>query len=150
MAARTATTIVGSLASGRRFSEYDGMSEKPNLIPGPDHPISIAPAGQRLRVSVAGLTIADSREALTLREANYPPVYYLPRKDVDMAQLQRSSHQTYCPYKGECAYYSITAGAERATNAVWSYEQPYPAVAQIRDYLAFYPERVDAIESVSD
>lgn len=125
------------------------MSEKPILVPGPDHPISITPEGRRLRVSVAGRTIADSRDALTLREAHYPPVYYLPRRDVDMAQLRRTSHQTYCPYKGDCAYYSIPAGGERATNAVWSYERPHPAVAEIRDYLAFYPDRVDAIETVS-
>jgi uncharacterized protein (DUF427 family) len=95
---------------------------------------------------VNGKRVADTREALTLKEAAYPPVVYVPRKDVDMRQLQRTSHQTYCPYKGECSYYSISAGGERSVNAVWSYEAPYAAVAEIRDHLAFYPDRVDAIE----
>jgi uncharacterized protein (DUF427 family) len=122
------------------------MNTKPIRIPGPDHPITIAPTNGRVTVIVDRKRIADTREALTLEEAAYPPVQYIPRKDVDMTQLQRTSHQTYCPYKGECAYYSIPAGGERSINAVWSYETPYPAVAAIREYLAFYPDRVDAIE----
>ena len=97
-------------------------------------------------VSVAGRVIADTRRALTLKEASYPAVQYIPRQDVDMALLQRTDHATYCPYKGECAYYSIPAGGERAVNAVWTYEKPYEAVAAIKDHLAFYPDRVDAIE----
>jgi uncharacterized protein (DUF427 family) len=115
-------------------------------IPGPDHPITIAPNARRVVVTVAGRIVADSGEALTLREASYPPVHYIPRKDVDMALLERTDHETYCPYKGDCAYYSIPAGGERSINAVWTYEAPYPAVAAIRDHLAFYPDRVDAIE----
>jgi uncharacterized protein (DUF427 family) len=97
---------------------------------------------------VAGRHIADTREALTLKEAAYPPVHYIPRKDVDMTQLRRTSHQTYCPYKGECAYYSIPAGGERSVNAIWTYEAPYPAVSKIRGYLAFYTDRVDAIQTL--
>ena len=88
----------------------------------------------------------DTRAALTLREAAYKPVLYVPRGDVDMSLLERTSHATYCPYKGDCAYYSIPAGGERSVNAVWSYEAPYPSVAAIKDYVAFYPTRVDAIE----
>jgi uncharacterized protein (DUF427 family) len=122
------------------------MSSKPIRIPGPDHPITITPSRERIVVTVAGQRIADTREALILQEAAYPPVRYIPRKDVDMAQLQRTQHQTYCPYKGDCAYFSITAGAERSVNAVWTYEAPYAAVSQIQEYLAFYPDRVDAIE----
>jgi uncharacterized protein (DUF427 family) len=95
---------------------------------------------------VNGRRLASSREALTLKEAAYPALQYIPRKDVDMTQLQRTAHQTYCPYKGECAYYSIPAGGERSLNAVWTYEAPYPAVSAIKEYLAFYPDRVDAIE----
>jgi uncharacterized protein (DUF427 family) len=121
---------------------------KPIKVPGPDHPITITPARDRITVIVAGRRVADTREALTLKEAAYAPVYYIPRKDVDMTQLQRTSHQTYCPYKGECAYYSIPAGAERSVNAVWTYEAPYAAVAEIREYLAFYPDRVDAVQIV--
>jgi uncharacterized protein (DUF427 family) len=122
------------------------MSSKPIRIPGPDHPITITPARERITVTVAGRRIADTREALTLKEAAYPPTHYIPRKDVDMTQLKRTSHQTYCPYKGECAYYSIPAGGEGSANAVWTYEAPYAAVSEIRQYLAFYPDRVDAIQ----
>jgi uncharacterized protein (DUF427 family) len=91
--------------------------------------------------------VADSREALMLRETSYPGVQYIPRKDVDMTLLRRTQHATYCPYKGDCSYYSIPVGQERAVNAVWTYETPYPAVAVIKEYLAFYPSRVDSIES---
>jgi uncharacterized protein (DUF427 family) len=114
-------------------------------IPGPDHPITIAPTGGRVQVTVAGRVIADSLAALTLREAAYPAVQYIPRKDVDMAQLERTGHASYCPYKGDAAYYSIPAGGERSANAIWTYEQPYDAVAAIKDHVAFYPDRVDAI-----
>jgi uncharacterized protein (DUF427 family) len=122
------------------------MSTKPVRIPGPDHPITIEPSGARIVVSVAGKVIADSRDAMTLREATYPAVFYIPRKDVDMTQLERTDHATYCPYKGDCAYYSIPVGGERSANAVWTYEAPYEAVAAIKDHLAFYPNRVDSIE----
>lgn len=125
------------------------MSAKPIRIPGPDHPITIEPNPQRLTVTVAGRVIADTRAALVLREANYGPVQYVPRRDVDMSQLQRTDHSTYCPYKGDCAYYSIAVGGERSINAVWTYESPHAAVASIKDYLAFYPSRVDAIEEHS-
>ena len=124
------------------------MSSKPIKIPGPDHPISITPTKGRVTVVVNGKRIADTREALTLKEAAYPAVQYIPRKDIDQAQLQRTSHHTYCPYKGECAYYSIPNGGERTTNAVWTYEQPYDVVAPIKDHVAFYPDRVDAIEEL--
>ena len=122
------------------------MTEKPIKVPGPDHPITIEPNAARVRVSVAGRVIADTRGALTLREASYPAVQYIPREDVDMSLLQRTDHGTYCPYKGDCSYYSISVGGERSTNAVWTYEAPFAAVAEIKDHLAFYPNRVDAIE----
>jgi uncharacterized protein (DUF427 family) len=115
-------------------------------LPGPDHPITIEHNPARVVVSVAGHVIADTREALTLREASYPAVQYIPRKDVDMALLERTEHATYCPYKGDSAYYSIPIGGERSANAVWTYEVPFAAVAGIKDHLAFYPNRVDAIE----
>jgi uncharacterized protein (DUF427 family) len=122
------------------------MSAKPVRIPGPDHPITIEKTPQRVRVTVAGKTIADSRDALTLREASYPPVHYIPRKDVDFALLQRTAHTSHCPYKGDASYYSIVPGGERSVNAIWTYETPHPAVAQIKEHVAFYPNRVDAIE----
>ena len=119
---------------------------KPIKEPGPDHPISIDRNPNRVLISVAGRVIVDTREALTLREASYPAVQYIPRKDVDMTLLERTNHATYCPYKGDCAYFSIPSGGERSTNAVWTYEEPYAAVRRIKDHLAFYPNRVDAIE----
>lgn len=119
---------------------------KPIKIPGPQHPISVERNPGRVVVSVAGHVVADTREALTLREAHYPPVQYIPRKDVDMAQLMRSERTTYCPYKGDATYFSIPAGGERSIDAVWTYETPYAAVAGIAGHLAFYPDRVDAIE----
>ena len=122
------------------------MTDKPIKIPDPDHPITIEPSTARIVVSVAGRVIADTRAALNMREAAYPAVLYIPRKDVDMALLARTDHATYCPYKGDCAYYSIPAGGARAANAVWTYEAPFDAVAAIKDHLAFYPDRVDTIE----
>ena len=122
------------------------MTAKVMKKPDADHPISIAPSAKRIVVSAGGKVIADSRNALALQEASYPVAYYIPRSDVDMAALSRTDHSTYCPYKGDCSYFSIPAGGERAVNAVWSYEHPYPAVAAIKDHLAFYPNRVDAIE----
>jgi len=122
------------------------MPEKPIKIPGPDHPISIERSPGRVVVKVGGRVVADTREALALCEATYGAVSYIPRKDVDLRLLERTDHATYCPYKGECAYYSIPAGGSRSVNAVWTYEAPYDAVAQIKDYVAFYPDRVDSIE----
>src|ERR1700675_848621 len=121
------------------------MNARTRKIPGPDHPIAIEPTRLRVVVSVAGRVIADTRAALILKEANYPVVYYFPRKDADMSLLHRSAHTTYCPYKGECSYYSIPLGGERSTNAVWSYEAPYESAAQIKDHLAFYRDRVDSM-----
>jgi uncharacterized protein (DUF427 family) len=122
------------------------VTAKPVRVPGPDHPIAIAPNPARVVVRAAGRVVADTRKALTLREAALPAVQYVPREDVDMSQLERTDHATYCPYKGDCAYYSVPAGGARSNNAAWTYEQPYSAVAAIKDYLAFYPSRVDAIE----
>ena len=119
-------------------------------VPGPDHPISVERNLQRIVVRVSGRVVADTRNGLTLKEAGYPAVQYIPRQDVDMTLLERTNHTTYCPYKGECAYYSDPVGGERAVNAVWTYEQPYDAVALIKDHVAFYPDRVEAIEELDD
>jgi uncharacterized protein (DUF427 family) len=122
------------------------MTTRQRKLPGPDHPITVRPNPARVLVSVAGRVIADTRAALTLEEASYPAVHYIPRRDVDMTLLERTDHATYCPYKGECAYYSIPLGGNRSANAVWTYEDPFAAVAEIRDHLAFYADRVEAIE----
>jgi len=121
------------------------MKEKQVKLPGPDHPISIQRNPARVVVSVAGRVVADTRNALTLREAAYPPVQYIPPEDVEFSELEPTDHVTYCPYKGDCCYYSVPSGGEKSVNAVWSYEDPFPAVAQIRGHVAFYPERVDEI-----
>ena len=121
---------------------------KPIKVPGPDHPITIERNPKRVVVKVAGQVIADSRHALNLREASYPTVQYIPREDVIMALLQRTEHHTYCPYKGDCSYFTIAPGGERGKNAVWTYETPYAAVTAIQDHLAFYPMRVDSIEEL--
>jgi uncharacterized protein (DUF427 family) len=122
------------------------MNTRPERIPGPDHPISITTSNRRIVVKVAGRAIADTRSALSLQEASYPAVLYIPRDDVDMSKLQRTQHMTYCPYKGDCSYYSIPSGGDKAVNAVWTYENPYTSVASIKEHLAFYPSRVDSIE----
>lgn len=121
------------------------MAEKAGKIPGPDHPISIEANLSRVVVKAAGKVIADTGEALTLREASYPAVQYIPRRDVDMTALTRSEHTSWCPYKGDASYYSIPAGGDRSVNAAWTYENPFEAMAQIKDYVAFYPDRVDEI-----
>ena len=108
-------------------------------IPGPDHPITISPAQGKVRVAAAGRTVAESPRALRLEEKGYQPVYYLPRDDADMSLFVRTTHYTYCPYKGDCTYYSIPIGGSRSENAVWTYENPHEAVATIREHLAFYP-----------
>ena len=119
------------------------MTTRTIKIPGPDHPITVAPNPKRVVVTLGGKVIADTTAALTLREANYPAVQYIPRKDVDMAALERSDNQSYCPYKGDASYYSIPAGGDRSINAVWTYETPFDAMKQIKYHLAFYPEHVE-------
>jgi uncharacterized protein (DUF427 family) len=118
-------------------------------IPGPDHPITISPAGGKVRVTVVGQVVAESTRALRLEEKGYPSVYYVPRNDADMSLLVRTTHYTYCPYKGDCTYYSIPIGEAKSEYAVWTYEKPYEAVIEIKEHLAFYPSRVDAIEVIS-
>ena len=108
-----------------------------------DHPITIGPIAERVRIVWRGRTIGDSRLALELREANYSPVVYVPREDMDMSALKRTSRVTTCPYKGEANYYSIADGELRDDNAVWTYETPKADVAEIASHLAFYPEKVE-------
>ncbi|HEX6959768.1 MAG TPA: DUF427 domain-containing protein [Ferrovibrio sp.] len=122
--------------------------QKRHLEPGPDHPITVRPHGRRVRVQYKGRVVADSARALELKEASYPAVLYIPREDADMGALRRTTHATHCPYKGDAAYYDVLVDGTTSANAVWSYEAPYPAVAQIRNHLAFYPDRVDKIEEL--
>ena len=116
-------------------------------IPGPDHPITIAANDKRVIVSAAGRTIAETHAALTLKEASYPAVQYIPRGDADMMLLHPSDHKTWCPYKGECCYFHIPSLGEKGRNAVWSYENPFDAVSAIKEHLAFYADRVEIVEN---
>ena len=119
----------------------DSATARRTLVPGPDHPIKIRHNPKRLIVVAGGKVIADTKEAMTLNEASYPTVQYIPRKDVDLSTLVRSDHHSWCPYKGEASYFSIP-GIDRGENAVWTYETPHEAVDAIRNHLAFYPDRV--------
>jgi uncharacterized protein (DUF427 family) len=111
-------------------------------IPGPDHPITIAPNPKRVRVLAGGVVVAETTRALTLKEASYPAVQYIPRADARMELLSRTERTTHCPYKGDASYFSVTANGKALENAVWSYETPFPAMAEIIGYLAFYPDKV--------
>jgi uncharacterized protein (DUF427 family) len=119
------------------------MTTREQRIPGPDHPITIAPTDQRFVVRAHGKVVADSSATLTLSEAAYPPVQYFPLADVDEAVLRPSSSSTYCPYKGDASYYSIAVADGEIDDAIWTYTEPYPAVAEIAGHVAFYPDRVD-------
>jgi uncharacterized protein (DUF427 family) len=114
--------------------------------PGPDHPITIEPNPRRVRVVFNGRVVAETTRALTLEEASLKPVQYIPRADADMRLFVRSAHSTHCPYKGDAAYFSLSVDGRTAENAVWTYEAPFPAMAQIKEHLAFYPRCVDRIE----
>jgi uncharacterized protein (DUF427 family) len=116
--------------------------------PGPDHPITIEPNPARVVVSVAGEAVADTGRALTLREAGYRPVQYIPLADVDESRLERTEHTSYCPYKGQATYFSVPAGGQRSVNAAWMYPSAYPAVSAIAGHVAFYPDRVDSIREL--
>ena len=111
-------------------------------IPGPDHPITITPSKERVRVTFNGHVVADTKRALVLQEAAYKPVFYIPREDAQMALTAKTAHSTHCPYKGDANYYSIKTGEKVLDNAIWTYETPFPAMAEIKDYLAFYPDKV--------
>lgn len=116
----------------------------------PDHRVETSAARVRVLVTFNGEVIADTRDAIKLEESGYPPVFYVPRRDVKMEYLTRTEHRTHCPFKGDASYYSLSSGERTQSNAVWSYEQPYDEVGVIREHLAFYPGKVNSIEVVSD
>ena len=117
-------------------------------LPGPDHPITITPNAKRVRVTADGVVIAETSHALTLKEASYPAVQYVPRSDANMALLARTERTTHCPYKGDASYFSINANGKSIENSIWTYETPFPAMTEIAGYLAFYPDKV-TIEEVA-
>jgi uncharacterized protein (DUF427 family) len=122
-----------------RRADHKGLTMK---LPGPDHPITITANPKRVRVSAGGVVIADTTHALTLKEASYPAVQYLPREDANMALLARTDRTTHCPYKGDASYFSIKADGKSLENSIWTYETPFPAMAEIAGHLAFYPDKV--------
>ena len=115
-------------------------------IPGPDHPITVTANPKRLQVVYNGHVIVDSAKALTLQESTYPAAIYFPREDAEMSFFGRTDHQTHCPYKGDASYFSLNMDGHLAENAVWTYEEPYPAMESIRGLLAFYPNQVEIVE----
>ena len=117
--------------------------------PGPDHPITITPHGKRVRVMLGGMIVAETTHALSLKEASYPPVLYVPRADIEADLFEPTDRTTHCPYKGDASYWTITAGGLVRKNAAWSYETPFPAMTAIAGHVAFYPDKVDAIEELT-
>jgi uncharacterized protein (DUF427 family) len=129
------------------------MTERTVLLPTDDHPITVTPTGKHVTVRVNGEVVAETDAALTLQESTYPAVQYVPLADVVDSVLRRSDNTTYCPYKGEANYYHLDTGASEATgkdtgagtidDAIWTYEQPYPAVGEIVGHVAFYADKAD-------
>jgi uncharacterized protein (DUF427 family) len=117
-------------------------SSRPRLTPGPDHPITITTSDRPVTATLDGVVVASSERALVLAEASYPPVYYFPREDVELSHFTSTDTESYCPYKGECSYFTVAGGERSETDAAWSYEQPYDAVSQIAGRIAFYPDRI--------
>jgi uncharacterized protein (DUF427 family) len=127
-----------SAARGRSIEKRRDIMK----IPGPDHPITITQNPRRVRVTAGGVVIAETSKALTLKEAKYPAVQYVPREDANMALLERTDRTTHCPYKGDASYYSVKADGKTLENAIWTYETPFPAMTEISGHLAFYPDKV--------
>ncbi len=119
------------------------MTNRPVLEPTAEHPITIDPTGKRVVVRINGDIVADTNQALQLQESTYPAVQYIPFSDVVQDVLTRTDTSTYCPFKGEAGYYSVTTGAGTVDDAIWFYEQPYPAVAAIAGHVAFYPDKAE-------
>lgn len=120
------------------------MNQRPIHLPTDEYPITVTPTGRRVTVRIGGEIIADSANALTLQESNHPAVQYIPLADVKTELLTRTLTASYCPFKGDAAYYSVTtAGGQTVADVIWTYEQPFPAVAPIAGHVAFYPDKAD-------
>ncbi len=147
--ASTGTATIRNDFSVRAFYAMVARATETQMTTaGLDHPITIEPNPHRVRVLIGGVIVAETTRALTLKEATLPPVQYIPREDAQMDLFDRTDHTSHCPYKGDATYYTVTAGGIVARNAAWSYEQPLPAAKQIAGHIAFYPEKVDAIEEL--
>ena len=112
-----------------------------------EHEVTTARFAGRVIVTAGGETVADSKDAVVLHETGYDPVFYVPVSDVRMDLLKPSDHATRCPHKGKARYWTIKAGGEAMENAAWAYDTPFDSVAEIAGMVAFYPDKVDAIEA---
>ncbi len=119
------------------------MSDRPVLEPTAEHPITVEPTGKHVTVRINGEVVAETDEALTLQEATYPAVQYIPLSDVVTERLKASDTETYCPFKGDASYYHVVTDGGTVDDVIWTYEQPYPAVAAIAGHVAFYPDKAD-------
>ena len=119
------------------------MSSRPVLQPTEQHPITVTPTGRHVAVRVNGELVADTDNALTLQESTYPAVQYIPLADVNRELLRPTDTATYCPYKGDASYYSVVTSGATVDDAIWTYEQPYQAVATIAGHVAFYPDKAE-------
>jgi uncharacterized protein (DUF427 family) len=118
----------------------------PGYATKPEHRVDLLPEARRVRVMFAGTVIADSSAAIRVEETGHGPVHYLPANDVRLDLLQPTEHHTYCPFKGDCSYWTIDAGGKRADNAVWAYRTPYDEAQGLAGHYAFYKSRVDTID----
>ncbi len=131
----TRQEVAGGPPAGRPASGLDSH---------PNYQIDFVPSGKRVKVVFNGVVVADSSRAMVMRETRHQPVYYLPREDIRMELLQRTAHHTHCPFKGNASYWTLTVGDKTTENAAWSYEEPFEEAAQVKDYLAFYWNKIDA------
>jgi uncharacterized protein (DUF427 family) len=122
------------------------MSGGPGYKRWPDHKVDLIKSDKHVLVIFNGEVVADSERTIIVDESGHSIVYYFPRSDVRMDYMQRTDHHTYCPFKGEASYYTLTVGDKKEENAVWTYEEPYDQVRELKNYLAFYANRVDKIE----
>jgi len=149
---RSTIFLIQSLQNrGIVICDHNGLTKglKIMKLPGPDHPITITANPKRVRVVSDGVVIAETTHALTLKEASYPAVQYVPRADAKMELLKRTDRVTHCPYKGDASYFSVVASGKAIENAIWTYETPFPAMAEISGHLAFYPDKVKIEEVAS-
>lgn len=122
----------------------------PGYAAKPEHRVALLPESRRVRVTFGGTVIADSSSALRVEETGHEPVHYLPEADVRLDLMRPTEHHTYCPFKGDCSYWTIAVedGGEtrQSENAVWAYRAPYDEAAGLARHFAFYKSRVDRIE----
>ena len=121
------------------------MASSPAYAKYPNHKIELEPKPERVRAMFGGEAIADSARCRLVLESRHDAVVYFPREDVRMAALEKVTDTTFCPFKGTASYFTIRVGEHEATNAVWSYEDPYDEVRDLKDYMAFYVDRIDEL-----